>query len=94
MGTSLEFSTERPDVAALAAALDDLEPAPRDGSGYGYRGQSGRNLAEAIIAALAAAGWRLTSDPRPCDPPTTHRYERIGQTDRLRCRRCGWERYG
>jgi hypothetical protein len=29
-----------------------------------------------------------------CDPPTTHRYRRVGRSEVLRCYRCGYERPG
>ena len=44
------------------------------------------DLAAAIIAAIPETAKRCH--------PRGHRYDRIGTTDRLRCRRCGWERAG
>jgi len=45
----------------------------------------------------AAGAWpevrRIMANANPCNPPTTHRYERIGD-NLLRCRRCRWEKRG
>jgi hypothetical protein len=61
--------------------------------------------AAAIIAAIPETADRGPTpedagpsgglaQPNSTCRPRGHRYDRIGMTDRLRCRRCGWERAG
>jgi hypothetical protein len=92
--------TEDKRIAALAEALRSL-PVPASYEEWQARvDASYEEDAAAILAALDAAGWALTSNEQglrggmACDPATTHRYERIGRTDRLRCVRCWREREG
>lgn len=54
--------TDRPDVAALAAALAEVFPVTKD-DGTLKPPEESAGWAKAIIAALAAQGWRITSAP-------------------------------